>query len=314
MFRTTILAARRVLPPDLMTPAEASAARMNDTGPEAVPPPPRRSFEERIPERFTPEPDPPLKMTPSRRYQSRIESIVSLTERMKQAEHCGFSSTPTLNQTGELNEAFCLTRRCVSSSANTSASPGVAKYPCSSPQLLIERTTRPTSCFTLVSRSGVPGEPRKYFEATTLVASCDHAAGTSMSFCSKTTSPPSPLITALRRSQVSLSIGSIRSRPARSAASSGSVKRRCTCSPFAPVAGVVATPSTSSETFACIDLSTPRPPFVFVSPASASPAAATRFRSSPARPRVGSSILGGRRICHTTCSAVKGSLRSGVRA
>src|SRR5215217_8408742 len=32
---TTILAARRVLPPDLIVPAEASAPRMNDTGPEA---------------------------------------------------------------------------------------------------------------------------------------------------------------------------------------------------------------------------------------------------------------------------------------
>src|SRR5438094_166289 len=32
---TTILAARRVLPPDLITPAEASAARMKDTDPEA---------------------------------------------------------------------------------------------------------------------------------------------------------------------------------------------------------------------------------------------------------------------------------------
>src|SRR3954453_24166458 len=32
---TTILAARRVLPPDLMVPADASAPRMNETGPEA---------------------------------------------------------------------------------------------------------------------------------------------------------------------------------------------------------------------------------------------------------------------------------------
>src|SRR5439155_859624 len=94
-FSTTILAARRVFPPDLMTPADASAARMNDTGPEAVPPPPRRSFDERSRERFTPEPDPPLKMTPSLRYQSRIESIVSSTDRMKHAEHCGFGSTPS---------------------------------------------------------------------------------------------------------------------------------------------------------------------------------------------------------------------------
>src|SRR5436853_7625625 len=105
-FRTTILAARRVLPPDLITPAEASAAFMKETGPEAVPPPPRRSRDERMRDRFTTEPEPPLKMTPSRRYQSRIESIVSWTDRMKQALHCGFGSTPTLNHTGLLNAAF----------------------------------------------------------------------------------------------------------------------------------------------------------------------------------------------------------------
>src|SRR3954465_7637542 len=33
--RTTIFAARRVLPPDLIVPADASAPRMNETGPEA---------------------------------------------------------------------------------------------------------------------------------------------------------------------------------------------------------------------------------------------------------------------------------------
>src|SRR5207244_376413 len=103
--RTTIFAARRVLPPDLMTPADASAARMNDTGPDAVPPPPSRSRDERKRDRFTPEPDPPLKMTPSLRYQSRIESMVSSTDRMKQAEHCGFGSTPMLNHTGLLKDA-----------------------------------------------------------------------------------------------------------------------------------------------------------------------------------------------------------------
>src|SRR5690242_21963203 len=36
--RTTILAARRVLPPDLIVPAHASAPRMNDTDQDAVPP------------------------------------------------------------------------------------------------------------------------------------------------------------------------------------------------------------------------------------------------------------------------------------
>src|SRR5262247_3870587 len=104
-LRMTILAARRVLPPDLMTPADASAAFMNDTGPDAVPPPASCSLAERIFERFTPEPEPPLKIIPSFLYQSRIESIVSSTARIKQAEHCGFASIPQLNQTGLLKQA-----------------------------------------------------------------------------------------------------------------------------------------------------------------------------------------------------------------
>src|ERR1700752_2080276 len=106
MLSTTILAARRVLPPDLITPADASAAFMNDTGPDAVPPPANCSLEERICDRLTPAPEPPLKMTPSLRYQSRIESIVSSTASMKQAEHCGRSSMPQLNHTGLLKQAF----------------------------------------------------------------------------------------------------------------------------------------------------------------------------------------------------------------
>src|SRR5574341_1896030 len=112
----TILAARRVFPPDLITPAEASAAFIKETGPDAVPPPPSCSLDDRMFERFTPEPEPPLKMIPSFRYQSRIDSIVSSTERMKQAEHCGLSSTPTLNQTGLLNATYWFTSRWVSSS------------------------------------------------------------------------------------------------------------------------------------------------------------------------------------------------------
>jgi len=48
---------------------------------------------------------------------------------MKQAEHCGFSSKPTLNQTGELNAASWLTRIAFSSASNVSASSSLAKYP-----------------------------------------------------------------------------------------------------------------------------------------------------------------------------------------
>src|SRR5947208_11641155 len=79
----TIFAARRVVPPDLIEPATESAPRMNETGPDAKPPPERFSFCDRIRETFTPDPDPPLKMIPSSRNQSRIECMSSSTERMK---------------------------------------------------------------------------------------------------------------------------------------------------------------------------------------------------------------------------------------
>ena len=68
--------------------------------------------------------------------------------------------------------------------------------------------TRATSLRTLDSRSGVPGVPRKYFEATTLVASIDHDLGTSMFFCSNTTLPSSPVMPAVRYSHAISSAGS----------------------------------------------------------------------------------------------------------
>src|SRR3954451_6724679 len=102
---TTIFAARRVLPPDLIVPAHASAPRMNETGPLAVPPLLSGSIEPRMFERLMPDPEPPRKIRPSLVFQSRIDSMVSSTLKMKQAEHCGDSSKPTLNQTGELNAA-----------------------------------------------------------------------------------------------------------------------------------------------------------------------------------------------------------------
>ena len=82
---TTIFAARRVLPPDLIVPAQASAPRMKLTGPLANPPFDRCSFDPRIFERLIPEPDPPRKIFPSLVFQSRIDSRSSSTERMKQA-------------------------------------------------------------------------------------------------------------------------------------------------------------------------------------------------------------------------------------
>src|SRR5918997_527429 len=127
MSSTTILAARRVAPPDLIVPALASAPRMKETGPEAVPPELSNSLAERIRDRLRPAPEPPLKMKPSSRYQFRIESIESSTDRMKHADTCCGDAVPTLNQTGELNEKYWCSSIQVSSCSKISASSGAAK-------------------------------------------------------------------------------------------------------------------------------------------------------------------------------------------
>src|SRR5262245_58745305 len=124
---TTIFAARRVLPPDLIVPAHESAPRMNETGPDAVPPLPSGSTEPRMFDRLMPEPEPPRKIIPSWVFHWRIDSMLSCTERMKQALHCGDSSNPTLNQTGELKAASWWSRMYVSSASNASPSSTEAK-------------------------------------------------------------------------------------------------------------------------------------------------------------------------------------------
>src|SRR3954452_2403931 len=125
--RMTIFAARRVAPPDLMVPALASAPRMKLTGPDAVPPEDSSSLDERMRDRFTPDPEPPLKIRPSSLYQSRIESIESSTARMKHADTCWGDAVPTLNQTGELKLNTWCSSIQVSSCSNSSASAGVPK-------------------------------------------------------------------------------------------------------------------------------------------------------------------------------------------
>ena len=84
---------------------------MKETGPDATPPFERTSCEARILERFAPEPPPFLKIFASVAANPMIESIVSSTDEMKHAEHCGRSSTPTLSQTGVLKESDCEARR-----------------------------------------------------------------------------------------------------------------------------------------------------------------------------------------------------------
>src|SRR3954454_17935144 len=98
---------------------------MNETGPDAVPPPARSSRDERMLERFEPVRLPYLNSIPSVFARPRMESMVSLTELMKHAEHCGCGYMPALNQTGELKAATWARRRCVSSSRKVSPSASV---------------------------------------------------------------------------------------------------------------------------------------------------------------------------------------------
>ena len=100
---------------------------MKETGPLAVPPPAIFSLEERIVERLEPAPEPNLKSIASVLARSMMLLIVSWTELMKHAEHCGCFSIPTLNQTGELKAIFWWTMRWVSSALKVARSSSLAK-------------------------------------------------------------------------------------------------------------------------------------------------------------------------------------------
>ncbi len=84
---TTIFAARRVLPPDLIVPAHESAPRMNETGPDAVPPLLSGSIDPRMFERLMPEPEPPRKILPSLVFQSqdRVHRVLDAEDEARAA-------------------------------------------------------------------------------------------------------------------------------------------------------------------------------------------------------------------------------------
>src|SRR4030065_479185 len=100
---------------------------MKESGPEGFPPVESISRAERSLERLEPAPEPYLKSLPSVLASSRMDSRVSSTELMKQAEHWGFFSMPTLNQTGELKARCWLTRRWQRSSEKALRSSSVSK-------------------------------------------------------------------------------------------------------------------------------------------------------------------------------------------
>src|SRR6266446_4925851 len=209
---------------------------MKLTGPDAIPPPLSVSRLPRSVEKFVPVPEPHLNSIPSVRVSPMIDSMSSLTELMKHAEHCGFGCTPTLNHTGELKAIFCSTSRCVSSSRKASRDAASAKYPPSWPHRTIVFTTRPINCRTEPSRSPVPGFPWKYLLATMFVAVCDQLFGTSTSSWRKIVTPFSLPISAERFSHSTRSNGEI----------FPSVKNRSNTSPVRTPAAVPAAAFVSS--------------------------------------------------------------------
>src|SRR5262249_34254637 len=85
--RHTILAARRVVPPDLIAPAARSPILRNDMRPDVLPPRDRPPFPPGSLEKFVPEPEPYLKMRASRVHRSMIPPSFtrsSFTDWMKQ--------------------------------------------------------------------------------------------------------------------------------------------------------------------------------------------------------------------------------------
>src|SRR6516165_8628451 len=92
MSTMTILAARRVVPPDLMAPAARSPILRKLISPDERPPPESDSPSPRSFEKFDPEPEPYLKIRASRTQRSMIPPSLtrsSATDWMKQACGCG---------------------------------------------------------------------------------------------------------------------------------------------------------------------------------------------------------------------------------
>jgi len=74
-----------------------------------------------------PVPEPHLKSIPSVRVSPMMDSMLSWTELMKQAEHCGLGWQPTLNQTGELKAIFLLDQQVSELVAESVARGGIGE-------------------------------------------------------------------------------------------------------------------------------------------------------------------------------------------
>jgi len=94
MSTVTILAARRVVPPDLMAPAARSPILRKLIMPDERPPPESRSLSPRRREKLVPVPEPYLKRRASRTQRSMMPPSFTRSSEtlwMKQACGCGCS-------------------------------------------------------------------------------------------------------------------------------------------------------------------------------------------------------------------------------
>ena len=178
---------------------------MNDTGPDAVPPPASSSFDERIGDRLRAGARSELEQHAlgPRQRQDRVHRVLD------RVDEAGRALRRLLEAAVEPDRA--VERRLlvdedvlqvVAERLQVLVAREVLLF--AAPTSVIVSTTRPISCLTLRSRSGVPIWPRKYFETTMLVACCDQDFGISTSRCSKTTSPRSLPMT--RRAQLPLDL------------------------------------------------------------------------------------------------------------
>src|SRR2546421_1837593 len=131
-FKITILAARRVLPPLLITPAKASKPFMKLTGPEAMPPPERASRLPRSEERSEEH---------TSELQSRSDLVCRLLLEKKKKTRAAYLSYLASNESPDVKRRHKVSAHCRCTTARTRRQ-GVARE--LSPDVRIVSMPRPS--------------------------------------------------------------------------------------------------------------------------------------------------------------------------
>ena len=151
---------------------------MNDTGPDAVPPPASSSLDERIGDRLRARARAELEQHAlgPRQRQDRVHRVL---DRVDEAGRALRRLLEAAVEPDRAVERRLLVHEDVLQIVAERLQVLVARevLAARAPTPVIVSTTRPMSCLTLRSRSGVPICPRKYFETTMLVACCDQSLG-----------------------------------------------------------------------------------------------------------------------------------------